>query len=262
MLAEVIVLTSFCDLFAQILIFLTVPAIAELCGMEICKVCHFEIIAAADSHLAVRHDPHICKRHQAGLFDDLVCCLLIRCTSRTVCKDFLQITHLNVNVHALKLMLMSDDIIIDLLHILMQLHVFAVIVDDQLIDIGLYLFDLINIQQQSVGGHEDIAVRQLFSGIFMKFYDTGIQPGLIIAVQGQMSLVAPFCELIDNGIEQILIHSHIWTLLCVLIGCAEGTGRITTVDGLDVDHIRIGNLFGIQEIIDISLLRLSSCHEL
>ena len=73
-------------------------------------------------------------------------------------------------------------IVIYLLHIVMQLHIHTIIVDDQLIDIGLYLLHLIDVQEQSVGGHEDKALRELFSCVFVQFHDPGIQPWLIVAI--------------------------------------------------------------------------------
>ena len=168
-----------------------VPCILQRDIVQVTEIRHFKVIAATDTQLAVGRDPHIGKWHQAGFFDNLAGRLFVRCAACTVGQDFFQIAHLNQDINILEFIRMRIDIIVDLLNVVMQLHVQTVVIDNQLVDIRNDRFYLIDVQDQSVRGHKDKAVRQLFSCVFVELYDSGIQPGLIVSVQGQMSLVVP-----------------------------------------------------------------------
>ena len=149
---------------------------------------------------------------------------------------------------------MSLDIIVNLLKILVKLHLHGVIVDNKLIDIRSNLFYLVNCQDKTVSGHEDKAVRKLLSGILMSLHDLGIKKWLIVSVQCQMSLVSPICQLVDNALVEIIINLGKRSLLSMYISCAESTGRVTSVDSLDIYNIRHRNFLGIKEVVAICLL--------
>ena len=123
-------------------------------------------------------------------------------------------------------------------------------------------FYLIHIQQKPVGGHEDKGLRQLLSGIFVKFHNTLVQPRFIVAVQRQMPFVTPVAQLVDNGIIQILINLHIGALLRVDIGGTELARTVAAVHRLQVDHHRMRRLLPAVEIVDIFLLLPPSRHKL
>ena len=96
----------------------------------------------------------------------------------------------------------------------------------------------------------------------MEFHDPGIQEGLIVSIQCQMTLVAPVVELIDAAVEQILIHALIGALFSVLVGSTEGTGAVAAVDRFQVDYKRLRCFLCVQEILDILLLQLIPGKEL
>ena len=132
---------------------------------------------------------------------------------------------------------MGLDIFINHPDIVMELHIQAVIVDDQLVYIRDNSLYLVHIQEQSVGGHENKRFRQLFPGILVEFHNSCIQPRFIISVQGQVAFVAPVPELVNNIVIQAFFHPGVRTLLRVLVGRAEFAGAVAAVDGLQVHHI-------------------------
>ena len=69
-----------------------------------------------------------------------------------------------------------------------------------------------------------------------------------------MSLIIPGCQLIDDGIEQFLLHPEIRSLLRIFVGRTEGAGRITAVDRFNIDYHRLWYSFRLQKKIYISLL--------
>ena len=73
----------------------------------------------------------------------------------------------------------------------MQLHIPAVIIDNQLIHIGDDLLHLVHCEQKPVGGKEYEAIRKLLPAILMKLCHSRVQKGFIVSVKGQMALVAP-----------------------------------------------------------------------
>ena len=182
MLAEGIILPSVLYRISQLLIGRTVPGILQGHFRQITHIRHLKIITAADPQLPAGSDPHIRIRHETGFLDHLFRSGLIGRASGTVGQYLLQIPHLNQDIHILKLFRMGFYIFINHLDIVMQLHIQAVIVDDELIYVGDNGFHLFHIQKQSVGGHENKALRQLFPRIFMEFHNPGIQPGLVISV--------------------------------------------------------------------------------
>ena len=144
----------------------------------------------------------------------------------------------------------------------MELHIQAVIVDDELIHIGDNGLHLVHGQKQAVGGHENEHIRKLFPRILVKLHDSGIQPGLIVSVQGQMALIAPVAELIDDAVIQLVRHSGKGSLFRVLVRGAELAGAVAAVDRLQIDHIGMGDRIALHKIFDIFSLRFSSRQKL
>ena len=96
----------------------------------------------------------------------------------------------------------------------------------------------------------------------MKLYNAGIQKRLVVAVQCQMALIAPVCQLVDDGTVQTVLDLHEGTLLCMNICRAERAGGIAAVDGFDVYHLRHRSLILLHKPLDVLILNRSSCHKL
>ena len=153
-------------------------------------------------------------------------------------------------------------VLVNLLHILVKLHILAVIIDNQLIQIRNDLLYLLHGQQEAVSGQKDKALRQLLPTVFVKFQNSRIQIGLVIPVQCQVALVAPVMKLVDNAVKQTFLHTLVGTLLRILVCRAEGTGTVAAVYGLKVHHKRLRDLLPLQKILYILLLKLISGQKL
>ena len=125
-----------------------------------------------------------------------------------------------------------------------------------------HCFYLIHIQKKPISGHKDKCLRQLLPGIFMKLYNTGIQPRLIVPIHRQMPFIAPIRQLVDNAVKKFVFHPLIWTFLRIFIRRTKFTCTITTVNGLQINYQWMRNLFRIHEIIYIILLQLPSGYKL
>ena len=262
MLAEGIILSAVLHSLSQLLIGRAVPGILQGRLRQIAHIRHLKVVAAADSQLAAWRDPHIRVRHQAGFLNDLLRGRLVRRASGPVGQNLLQIAHLDQDVHILELVRMAFHIFIDLLDVVMELHVQAVIVDDELIHIRDDGLHLVHGQKQAVGGHEDEHIRELLPRILVKLHDPGIQPGFVVSIQSQMALIAPVAQLINDAVVQLVRHPGIGTLFRVLVRGAEFTGAVAAVDRLQVHHIGVRDRIALHEIFDIFSLRFSSRQKL
>ena len=144
----------------------------------------------------------------------------------------------------------------------MELHVQAVIIDDELIHVRDDGLHLVHGQQQAVGGHENEHIRKLLPRVLVKLHDPGIQPGLVVSIQGQMALIAPVAQLIDDAVVQLVRHPGIGTLFRVLVRGTEFAGAVAAVDRLQVHHIGMRDRIALHEIFDIFSLRFSSRQKL
>ena len=96
----------------------------------------------------------------------------------------------------------------------------------------------------------------------MKFNDPGIQPGLVVAIEREMALVAPVRELVDDGIIQRVVDLPERSLLRVDVRGAELAGRVAAVDRLDVDNVRLRHFRAVHEVVHILFLCLAPGEEL
>ena len=65
----------------------------------------------------------------------------------------------------------------------------------------------------------------------MKLNDSGIQPGLVVAVHGQMPFVIPVMELVNDTVKKGILHAFVGSLFRILVGSAEFAGAVAAVDG-------------------------------
>ena len=144
----------------------------------------------------------------------------------------------------------------------MKLHIPAVIIDNQLVNIRDNLLYLVHRQQKSVGRKENKAVGELFSAILMEFYNPSIQKRLIVSIQSQMSLISPVPKLVNNAIKQIIFHPLIRALLRIPVCRAEGAGAVAPVDRLKIHHQRHRHFIILQKIIYIFFLQFISGQKL
>lgn len=102
----------------------------------------------------------------------------------------------------------------------------------------------------------------VFPRVFVKRYDPGIKPGLIVPIKCQMPAVIPLSELVDDLIIEILLHALVGALFRVFVCGTEFTGRVAAIDRLKIDHIWFWNLAVLHEIVDIFLLRSAARYKL
>ena len=140
------------------------------------------------------------------------------------------------------------------LHVVVHLHLHAVIVDDKLIHVGNNLLHPVHIQEQTVCGHEDKGIRQFFPCIFVKLHNARVKPRLVVAVQGQMPLIVPVVELVNHGIIERVIHLLVGTLFRVNVGGTELTCTVAAVHSLQIHHERMRRLLMAHKIRNILFL--------
>ena len=157
---------------------------------------------------------------------------------------------------------MRLDVIVELFDIVMQLVLQRVIVDDELIDVRSNFLHLVDGQNQPVRGHEDERFRQFLPCVLVALDDLCIQKRLIIAVQRQMSLISPVCELVNDVPVKAVVNDASRPLLRVDIRRAEFAGGIAAVDRLDVHDLRHRRGFLRKEPGAECVLRFLSCFEL
>ena len=142
----------------------------------------------------------------------------------------------------------------------MKLHILTIVIYYELIHIGNNGLYLIYIKEESVGRHEDEAIRQLLPAILMEFHYSGIKPRLVVTIERQMTLEAPVGKLINNMIEEFILHALKGAFLCILIGRTEGTVAVASVDCLKINYKRHRCFVWILKyIFYIFLLTLLSC---
>ena len=77
-----------------------------------------------------------------------------------------------------------------------------------------------------------------------------------------MALIPPVCKLVNDALKELLIHLFKRSFVIALAGCTELTAAVTAVDGLEIDHQRMGYLLLRIKPVYIILLALFPCLEL